>query len=81
MDMEGKDRLRFVTADTKAAEDSASCRSMRQTPEAPCSRRARADARARVPAPPVITAFPSTAKRWAARSAGSVAWMGGSGLV
>ena len=35
----------------------------------PCSRRARADANARVPAPPVMTALPGQAKRATARSA------------
>ncbi len=43
-------------------------RSMRQIAEAPCSRRARAAARPRVPAPPVRTALPSMVKRCVARS-------------
>ena len=38
-------------------------RSMRQMAEAPCSRRATAEARARLPAPPVRTQLPEMAKR------------------
>jgi hypothetical protein len=57
-------------------------RSRRATPLAPCSRRARAVARARTPAPPVMTAFPLTAKRARARLVGeSEGWSGGGGAV
>ncbi len=42
--------------------------SRRAMPLAPCSSRARADARARTPAPPVMMALPLTAKRARARS-------------
>ena len=44
-------------------------RSHRVTELALCSRRARADARASVPAPPVMTALPGHAKRLNARAA------------
>lgn len=56
-------------------------KSRRKTLEAPCSRSARADARAREPAPPVMTTLPPTAKRWAARSMAEVLSIGGSGAV
>src|SRR4051794_33598121 len=51
-------------------------------PPRPCSRSARADARARVPAPPVMTALPVMAKRVRARSdAESEVGTGGRGAV
>lgn len=70
-------RVSMAFADEEIVEG----RSRRQMPEQPCSRRALAVARASVPAPPVSTALPSTAKRCDARSEDEVAERGGSGAV
>lgn len=63
-------------------EASVASRSRRAIPLAPCSRRARADAKARTPAPPVMMALPLTAKRARAPSvAVRDGWSGGGGAV
>lgn len=57
-------------------------RSRRAKPERPCSSIARAEARAKVPAPPVMTAFPVRPNRARARSEGvRDAGSGGRGSV
>lgn len=56
-------------------------RSRRQIPDAPCSRSARAQTRASVPAPPVRTTLPWMANRPCARAEGVGDVMRGSGAV
>lgn len=56
-------------------------RSNKATPDAPCSSRARAEARASVPAPPVSMQCPEMVKRANARVGGSVEAIEGRGAV